>query len=240
MSFICPRGHHSVSDDYCSVCGVRNPGSPVMAGVRTAASGQGSAEAVCLVCGVQRDGTDRYCVNCGYDFEMGEPFVPEPEPQHNGYAPAPANPPAPAPASASAPTAISPNSTPAVTSGPAAPSLVLLAGVNTMRFDEPGSPPPPVDLSERTFILDRHSIVIGREGGSLDIPIHGDPYISRKHAEIVWMGSAWGIRDLGSTNGTRVNGVPLEGTEVKLLGPDDVIELGFFTQLTVKGLGEGQ
>ena len=78
MSFICPRGHHSVSDDYCSVCGVRNPGSPVMAGIRTARD-HGPGDSVCLVCGVQRDGTDRYCVNCGYDFEMGEPFVPEPE-----------------------------------------------------------------------------------------------------------------------------------------------------------------
>ena len=219
MSFICPRGHHSLSDDYCSVCGVRNPGSPVMAGVRTARE-SGPGESVCLVCGVQRDGSDRYCVNCGYDFEMGEPFVPEPEPQSNGYASAPA---------------------PALAPAPTAPSLVLLASVNTMRFDDPGCPPPPVDLSERTFILDRHSIVIGREGGSLDIPIHGDPYISRRHAEIVWMGSAWGIRDLGSTNGTRVNGVPLEGSEVKLLGPDDVIELGFFSQLTVRGLsGDGQ
>ncbi|TMC06351.1 MAG: FHA domain-containing protein [Chloroflexi bacterium] len=234
MSFICPRGHHSVSDDYCSVCGVRNPGSPVMAGVRNAREHM-TGESMCLVCGVQRDGTDRYCVNCGYDFEMGEPFVPEPEPQSNGYAPAPAHAPAPAQAPSVATHA------PAVSAGPAAPSLVLLASVNTMRFDDPGSPPPPVDLSERTFILDRHSIVIGREGGSLDIPIHGDPYISRRHAEIVWMGSAWGIRDLGSTNGTRVNGVPLEGSEVKLLGPDDVIELGFFSQLMVRGLtGEGQ
>jgi hypothetical protein len=206
MSFTCPRGHHSASDDYCNVCGIRNPAASLLAGVRT---GQATmpGEPVCLVCGVQRDGTDRYCVNCGYDFEMGEPLVPSPGPPANGFAPA-----------------------------PAAPSLVLLASVNTRRFEEPGCPPPPVDLSERTFILDRHSIVIGREGGSLDIPIHGDPYISRRHAEIVWMGSAWGIRDLGSTNGTRVNGVALEGSEVKLLAPDDVIELGFFSQLTVHGL----
>jgi hypothetical protein len=221
MSFTCPRGHHSASDDYCSVCGIRNPAEPVLAGART---GQATAatESVCLVCGVQRDGLDLYCVNCGYDFEMGEPFVPEPaaepEPQLNGFTP----------------------STITTPSAPSAPSLVLLSSVNTRRFDDPGCPPPPVDLSERTFILDRHSIVIGREGSSLDIPIHGDPYISRRHAEIVWMGSAWGVRDLGSTNGTRVNGVPLEGSEVKLLAPDDVIELGFFSQLTVRGLsGEG-
>lgn len=226
MSFTCPRGHVSEGDDYCSVCGVRNPGASVLAEERPDQAGAAS-ESLCLVCGVQRDGMDRYCVNCGYDFERGEPFVPAPEPQHNGYSAAPNS----ASVSAAAPS----------TSAPAAPSLVLLASVNTMRFDDPGSPPPPGDLSERTFILDRHSIVIGREGGNLDIPIHGDPYISRRHAEIVWMGSAWGIRDLGSTNGTRVNGTPLEGSEVKLLGPDDVIELGFFSQLTVRGLSpEGQ
>jgi hypothetical protein len=231
MSFTCPRGHTSATDDYCSVCGVRNPGSAVMAGERPDTTGT-SSESLCLVCGVQRDGMDRYCVNCGYDFERGEPFVPAPEPEHNGYAAAPAGHTAP-----STPSVLT--STPAT--APSAPSLVLLASVNTSRFDDPQSPPPPGDLSERTFILDRHSIVIGREGGNLDIPIHGDPYISRRHAEIVWMGSAWGIRDLGSTNGTRVNGVPLEGSEVKLLGPDDVIELGFFSQLTVRGLSaEGQ
>jgi FHA domain len=231
MSFTCPRGHPSASDDYCSVCGVRNPGVGVMADERPEPSGTGvtgsgtgmTGTSVCLVCGVQRDGMDRYCVNCGYDFERGEPFVPAAEPQHNGYA------------SAGAPPSASPIAS-APATAPSAPSLVLLASVNAMRFDDPGSPPPPNDLSERTFILDRHSIVIGREGGNLDIPIHGDPYISRRHAEIVWMGSAWGIRDLGSTNGTRVNGVPLEGSEVKLLGPDDVIELGFFSQLTVRGL----
>jgi len=222
MSFTCPRGHHSATDDYCNVCGIRNPSSGVIAGVRERPGV--ASDAVCLVCGVPRDGTDRYCVNCGYDFEMGEPFVAEAqheaeEAQLNGFA-----------AASSAP------STPSSPSAPAAPSLVLLAGVNTRRFDDPGCPPPPVDLSERTFILDRHSIVIGREGSALDIPIHGDPYISRRHAEIVWMGSAWGVRDLGSTNGTRVNGVALEGSEVKLLAPDDVIELGFFSQLTVRGL----
>lgn len=235
MSFTCPRGHESASDDYCSVCGVRNPGGAVLAGVRTDESPT-SAESICLVCGVQRDGTDRYCVNCGYDFERGEPFVPAAQPELNGFASAAA---APAPA----PAAMAPPPPPILSAAPApaAPSLVLMASVNTARFDDPNSPPPPGDLSERTFILDRHSIVIGREGGSLDIPIHGDPYISRRHAEIVWMGSAWGIRDLGSTNGTRVNGVPLEGSEVKLLAPDDVIEIGFFSQLIVRGLSdEGQ
>src|SRR5689334_9741013 len=114
MSFTCPRGHPSASDDYCSVCGVRNPGSAVLADERPDHVGAAS-ESLCLVCGVQRDGTDRYCVNCGYDFERGEPFVPAPEPQLNGYS--------------AAPTATSAVAPPPATSAPAAPSLVLLASV---------------------------------------------------------------------------------------------------------------
>jgi len=105
---------------------------------------------------------------------------------------------------------------------------------------EPDSPPPPADLSERVFMVDRSPILIGRDGPGLDIPLHGDPYVSRRHAEIVWLGSGWGVRDLGSTNGTRINGVAVEGTEVRSLGPEDVVEVGFFTQLKVRDLVGGE
>jgi pSer/pThr/pTyr-binding forkhead associated (FHA) protein len=36
-----------------------------------------------------------------------------------------------------------------------------------------------------------------------------DPSVSRYHAEIRWTGRGWRFRDLGSTNGTRLNGVRL-------------------------------
>jgi pSer/pThr/pTyr-binding forkhead associated (FHA) protein len=111
--------------------------------------------------------------------------------------------------------------------------------VNTQRFQEPDCPPPPADLSERVFMVDRSPILIGRDGPGLHIPIHGDPYVSRRHAEIVWVGAGWGVRDLGSTNGTRLNGVVVEGSEIRAFGADDVIEVGFFTQLKVRGLPTG-
>jgi hypothetical protein len=117
-----------------------------------------------------------------------------------------------------------------------APALVLMVRVDTHRLDEPNSPPRPADLSDRMFMVDRSPILVGRDGPGLDIPIHGDPYVSRRHAEIVRMASGWGIRDLGSTNGTRVNGVVVEGSEVRALAPEDVIEVGFFTQLEVRNL----
>ena len=51
-----------------------------------------------------------------------------------------------------------------------------------------------------------------------------DPNVSRSHAEIRPRGGSWVLTDLGSTNGSRLNGGRVEGTEV--LKPGDEIELG--------------
>ena len=51
-----------------------------------------------------------------------------------------------------------------------------------------------------------------------------DPNVSRKHAEIRPRGGSWVLTDLGSTNGSRLNGRRIEGSEV--LRPGDEIELG--------------
>ena len=51
-----------------------------------------------------------------------------------------------------------------------------------------------------------------------------DPNVSRQHAELRPRGGAWVISDLGSTNGTRVNGRTINGPEV--VRPGDEIEVG--------------
>jgi hypothetical protein len=51
-----------------------------------------------------------------------------------------------------------------------------------------------------------------------------DPNVSRAHAEIRPRGGSWVLADLGSTNGSRLNGRRVEGPEV--LKPGDEIELG--------------
>jgi hypothetical protein len=51
-----------------------------------------------------------------------------------------------------------------------------------------------------------------------------DPNVSRQHAEVRPRGGAWVVNDLGSTNGTRVNGRTINGPEV--IRPGDEIELG--------------
>ena len=50
-----------------------------------------------------------------------------------------------------------------------------------------------------------------------------DPFASADHAVLTYRGRSWYIEDLGSTNGSRVNGVPV--TEV-VLGVGDRLEVG--------------
>lgn len=42
-----------------------------------------------------------------------------------------------------------------------------------------------------------------------------DPAVSEKHAEFSWSGSGWMLRDLGSSNGTAVNGTKLQSEGVR-------------------------
>jgi Nif-specific regulatory protein len=64
---------------------------------------------------------------------------------------------------------------------------------------------------------------------------------SRQHARIGWTGKGWSIEDLGSRNGTSLNGQKLSG--LAMLGNSDVIEVaGFaitFTHRIEGGMGQG-
>jgi hypothetical protein len=64
-------------------------------------------------------------------------------------------------------------------------------------------------------------VVIGRSH-DVDLRIdHAD--VSRRHAMIYWSDGSIVVRDLGSTNGTMVNGYPIESTVVR---PTDTIRIG--------------
>ena len=68
----------------------------------------------------------------------------------------------------------------------------------------------------------RPRAVFGRDP-EVDISIDDDS-VSRQHCELCWMDGAWVVRDLGSTNGTRVNGSSI-GEARYLLKVDDRIRL---------------
>ena len=63
--------------------------------------------------------------------------------------------------------------------------------------------------------------IIGR-GSEADITVD-DTGISRKHIEILWDGKRGQARDLGSTNGSKLNGITLAKAPLE---PDSVISIG--------------
>lgn len=73
-----------------------------------------------------------------------------------------------------------------------------------------------------TFPLDGDQLTIGRDSTN-GVAIN-DAEISRKHARMMFQGGKYVLEDLGSTNGTFVNGQRLAGPVV--LKPGDVVSLG--------------
>ena len=74
----------------------------------------------------------------------------------------------------------------------------------------------------KVYPLEAAEIIIGRdESNGVSI---NDGEVSRKHAKLSLHGSAYVIQDLGSTNGTFVNGQRVTATQV--LNPGDTVSFG--------------
>ena len=74
----------------------------------------------------------------------------------------------------------------------------------------------------KIYPLEAPEIIIGRDASN-GVAIN-DGEISRKHAKLSLHGSAYVIQDLGSTNGSFVNGQRITGTQV--LNPGDTVSFG--------------
>jgi hypothetical protein len=77
----------------------------------------------------------------------------------------------------------------------------------------------------KTAVLPSGGGVIGRSR-ECDVVL-SDQNVSRKHAEVRPSGGKWIVKDLGSTNGVKVNGRRITGPQS--LRPGDTIELGTST-----------
>lgn len=76
----------------------------------------------------------------------------------------------------------------------------------------------------RVLTIERDG-VLGRDP-NVDYPVE-DPTVSRRHAEVLRAPDGWRLRDLGSANGTEINGVRLIGD--RPLREGDVLSLGRVT-----------
>jgi len=80
---------------------------------------------------------------------------------------------------------------------------------------------PVLDIAGRRYPITKSHTVIGR-GAEADVTVD-DTGISRKHVEILWDGKRAQVNDLGSTNGSQLNGEPVTKAA---LPPDSVISIG--------------
>lgn len=227
----CPKGHESIESDYCSECGAKiNGGAAVEAKsppVRVPA-----ATIDCPDCATpHEEDSGNFCEICGYNFVTGA----------SGEIPIPkgivsSNPDASAinaGATLVTSTATSPASaTSTTTTG--TPKL-LIAIDRTLRCE--GSPEPPA-FTPLTFPLEQPSTLIGRTSDVRaiypDLALDLDDAISHRHAVIHRQpDGALILRDIGSTNGTFLNGVELAPmTDIRLKDGDE-ITLGHWTKLVV-------
>jgi len=96
------------------------------------------------------------------------------------------------------------------------------------RLSEPLREPDPRRKGARLRV-DGHVTPVGPQGATLgrsreaDIQVD-DPNVSRKHAEVRPSGASWTVRDLGSTNGVKVNGRRIQGPQSLKTG--DTIAIG--------------
>jgi len=73
------------------------------------------------------------------------------------------------------------------------------------------------------FTLNAHAVTVGR-GTTNDVSLSGDEYASSRHARFEPRRDGIWIEDIGSTNGTFVNGIRL--TRERKLTPGDVVKIG--------------
>jgi hypothetical protein len=102
------------------------------------------------------------------------------------------------------------------------PGTLLVAGDMT-----PGQGTPTLTLPDgRRVVLDHDKVTLGRLP-ECELAV-ADPNVSRRHAEVRrGEASAWQVADLGSTNGTKVNGTVITGP--RNLDDGDEITVGSTT-----------
>src|SRR3954447_5252717 len=79
------------------------------------------------------------------------------------------------------------------------------------------------------------TLCIGRSPG-LEVPL-SDGSLSRRHAEVAFTDQGWVVRDLGSTNGTFVNGVRVGRVDQKVRQRDQ-LQCGNLAMVVVAALEE--
>jgi hypothetical protein len=251
-TYQCPKGHTSTDPDYCSECGARigQPTVPTAAPVAGAAS-PGNVE-VCPDCMTPRTPGARFCEVCRYEFDTGKSGSPtsstpaEPvaqtTPPDAVSSPPPDNAPVEAggatpPLATSTTGTIVSGSTPPV-SAPAQRLNVVVITDPSLVEDEEQRKQCPQGEPDLIFPLDLDENLVGRRSDAKkiypEIDIR-DPGVSHRQVKIVRQADGSFVAlELGSANGTTLNGAPLKPGLPTPIAAGDELLVGLWTRLRIQ------
>jgi FHA domain len=240
----CPKGHKSTESDYCSECGARIFGNP---GEESSTLGANNINnninhkvngniINCPACGADHDpDSGNFCEICGYDFTSGKVG------EYLGadvdlIAIAPNN-----------DNIINPSNTnpsdinPSISTSPNISTKIQLIITIDPSLSQPDSPEAPVNQPPINLHLTKESNLIGRtsqlKGIFPEIALDFDDAISRRHALLnITPDGMLILRDIGSANGTRLNGVELKSMVDVSVKVGDEITLGHWTRIQIQSL----
>lgn len=240
-TYKCPKGHESTESDYCSECGAKINGTPELALSKNpvTATVPPTAKAVvnCPDCTAPHEpDSGDFCEICGYNFVTGAhgevPPVAVSEAMAKSIAPTPAL----------ETTLRTEGERESVSSFPPSPplplSLEVIVTIDPSLYEE-GSPQPPTHQAPITFRLDKESNLIGRSsevrGIHPEVALDFDDAVSHRHALLNRRADGtFIVRDIGSTNGTKLNGVELAAMVDTPIQDGDELTLGHWTRIKVK------
>jgi len=234
--YTCPKGHQSTDSDYCSECGSLIGTSSLSADQTATITSPATGSDICPDCGTPRDGNNRYCEVCRYDFQNKSSFAASAP----GITPVPAE---------SALSAASPAPTTAPVPGAApqaakAATFVVAQKLNIEVMVDPSLATDPdevdrcpKDAPKRTFPLDLEENLVGRrsdtKGVYPEIEVD-DPGASRRHLKLIRQSDGcFAALELGSSNGTIMNGIALVPGIVTPVNVGDEFAIGSWTRLRV-------
>lgn len=236
MTHICPEGHYSEDDDYCSECGKSMNAQSITAQANIAVTPNLD---ICPDCGTPRAGNDRFCEVCRYDFEQQQSFGSN---TINDTVQPVVVPP---PMASVEPSVIEIDQPPvqvAVLSvaTPIKPQKLQLRIVVDSSINTEPDPeyPCPAGTPEKVFHLDLAENTLGRQyegkGVCPEIVVH-DPGISRRHLKFIRdPQGVFSVLELGSSNGTTINGQSLEPGVVSVIQAKDELVLGMWTRIFIE------
>lgn len=254
----CPKGHESTESDYCSECGAKINGTPELAladreGVQNLLGGAKHFAAnsvtstvaqtnaappvqICPDCTAPHEpDSGDFCEICGYNFISrvhGEvppvPIIPTPatEITNSTRAETPLS------------DSLMSNSTSSRTVEETEVAFEVVVTIDPS-LREAGSPLPPTNQPPITVRLDRESNLIGRRselrGINPEVALDIDDAVSHRHALLNRQpDGTFVLRDIGSTNGTKLNGVELTAMVDTPIKEGDEFTLGHWTRIKVK------